>query len=579
MNQLTLLAPQWLWLLVLVPVTCCLALYQHHKSRSDLKKLSSVLSLPPINRRFGAMLLAIALASLSLSRPAWNPRPVGIQDQGRDIVFLLDVSRSMLAEDARPNRLEVARAAIKRVVNLPSNDRFGLVAFAGEASIRSPVTRDRVFLNTLLDSIGPGSVATGGTHIGDALMMVLNNMVDAGNADDNAPEAVDIILITDGEDMGDEPVEAMALLNRLGVRLMVIGLGDSQFGARVPNRDGTGWTLDEGREHWSRLDDNHLQSLAQQAEQGIYFPIGTTWLDLSALLGQMQAMWPADSRDQGEVMKYVEGYPYLITIAIFMLLIFLMHKPALVKHSTTLSCLLLLMVNMAHADIPATVHDLEQQAAALTEQRNYTEAANTYRRMANLADDQHATVTANYNLATTLIFLATQSLDAAMGLDFIDGIEGEGEFIDPELYLSEARHVLRAILLTDPSHEASRRNLEWLAREQSGMYEDLVSTFKQDEEFIEQEQMQDAESNMQGEDTDEADEGSGDSDQEGEDSAENGRGSQGDPNFGDLDTMFRDMMESTPSASSVDIMDQARTLEGKLQQLDQQRQNAVDRDW
>ena len=178
MNQLTLLAPQWLWLLALIPVSCCLALYQHQKSKRDLKKFSASLLLTPLYRRFGTILLAIALVSLSLSRPAWNPQPRGIQDQGRDIIFLLDVSRSMLAEDARPNRLEVARAAIKHVVNLPSNDRFGLVAFAGDAAIKSPITRDRVFLNTLLDSIGPGSVATGGTDIGDALMTVLRNMVE-----------------------------------------------------------------------------------------------------------------------------------------------------------------------------------------------------------------------------------------------------------------------------------------------------------------------------------------------------------------------------------------------------------------
>ena len=579
MNQLTLLAPQWLWLLVLIPVSCFLGFYQYQNSKRDLKKLSTELTVPTFNRRFGAVLLAIALISLSLSRPAWNPQPKGIQDQGRDIIFLLDVSRSMLAEDARPNRLEVARTAIKQVVNLPSSDRYGLAAFAGETAIKSPVTRDLTFLNTLLDSIGPGSVATGGTDIGDALMTVLRNMVDVGSTDDQKPEPVDIILITDGEDMGEEPAEAMALLNKLGVRLMIIGLGDSRYGARVPARDGNGWTLYEGREHWSRLDDNRLQELARQAEQGIYFPVGTAWLDLPTLLDQIRVMWPADGRTQGEVLEYTEGYTWLMSLAIIMLLLSLIQKPALIKHSAVLSCFLLLAVNVTHADTPASIYDLEQKAAALTEQRNYTEAANIYRKMADLAEDKHTTVTANYNLATSLIHIASQSIDAAMGLDFIEGLEDEGEFIDPEIYLSEARHVLRAILLTDPDHEASRRNLEWLAREQSGMMEDLVSTFKQDEEFIEQEQMQDAQSNTQGDDTDEGKEDDGYSDQEGDDTADDGNGTQGDPNFGELETMFSDMLEPTPSASSGDILDQARVLEGKLQQLDQQHQNAVDRDW
>ena len=117
MNNFTLLTPQWLWLLALIPAWCFLAVYQQQKSRNDLKQFSKHISLPALSRRCATLLVTIALLSISLSRPAWDPQPKGLQDQGRDIIFLLDVSRSMLAADARPNRLEVARTAIRQVVN------------------------------------------------------------------------------------------------------------------------------------------------------------------------------------------------------------------------------------------------------------------------------------------------------------------------------------------------------------------------------------------------------------------------------------------------------------------------------
>lgn len=572
MNQLTLLTPQWLWLLALIPAWCFLAVYQQQKSRSDLKQFSKHLSLPAVSRRSVIMLVTIALLSASLSRPAWNPQPKGLQDQGRDIIFLLDVSRSMLADDARPNRLEVARTAIRQVVNTSSNDRIGLVAFAGETSIQSPVTRDRVFLNTLLDTIGPGTVATGGTQIGDALMTVLEKMLDSGNS--GHPESVDIVLITDGEDLGENPDEAIELMNQLGTRLLIIGLGDTQFGARVPTRDGKGWAMGDGREHWSRMDDARLRSLAQQADQGIYFPVGTAWLDLTGILDQLRVLWPADSREQGEVLEYTEGYPYLMALAALLLILSLMQWPARVNTSAVLPCLLLLAVSASHARDPVDLPELEQRASKLIEQKLYADAASLYRRVADLADDQPTAVAASYNLATSLIHLANSSVDDFLSpVDFIEEAMESDEYVDPEIYLSEARKVLRDILLTDPDHEPSKRNLEWLAREQYRLHQDIDTIQQQEQQQGDQEEESEAEANS------ESEEGEESLEQEGDESTDSDADESDSSEFDDMDAMFGDLLEPTPSASAKQILDQARQLEGELQQLDQQRQNTVDRDW
>ncbi|AMO54931.1 hypothetical protein GZ77_25500 [Endozoicomonas montiporae] len=570
MIQLTLLTPQWLWLLALIPAWLFLALYQQRKSHSDLKQFSKNLSLPAVNRRSVSVLITLAVLALSLSRPAWDPQPKGLQDQGRDMIFLLDVSRSMLADDARPNRLEVARTAIRQVVNTSSSDRIGLAAFAGETAIQSPVTRDRIFLNTLLDTISPGTVATGGTQIGDALMTVLEKMLDGGNSGN--PEAVDIVLITDGEDLGEDPVEAIELLNELGTRLLIIGLGDSQFGARVPTRDGKGWAMDDGREHWSRLDDARLRSLAQQADQGIYFPVGTAWLDLPSILDQLRVLWPADSREQGEVLEYTEGYPYLMALAMLMLFLSLVQMPANVKKaSAVIPCLLILAINTAHAQSPVDLQELEQRASQMIEQQLYADAANLYRQVADQADDQATAVAASYNLATSLIHLANSSFLTAV--DFMEEAMESDEYIDPEVYLSEARNVLRDILMTDPEHEPSQRNLEWLALEQYRLHQDTDTIQQQQQQQGEEEEDKDSEANS------ESEEGEESLEQEGDDSADSDADDSNSTEFDDMDAMFGDLLEPTPSASAKQILDQARQLEGELQQLDQQRQNTVDRDW
>ena len=407
-----------------------------------------------------------------------------------------------------------------------------------------------MFLNTLLDTIGPGAVATGGTNIGDALMTVLEKMLDGGNSGN--PEAVDIVLITDGEDLGEDPAEAIELLNQLGTRLLIIGLGDTRFGARVPTRDGTGWAMDDGREHWSRLDDVRLRALSQQADKGIYFPVGTAWLDLPEILDQLRILWPVDSREQGEVMEYTEGYPYLMALAMLMLGLSLVQFPGVTKAATVLPCLLLLFASISQADATLDRHAQEQRAINLTEQGLHSDAANIFRQIADTAEDQQTAVAASYNLATSLIHLANDRYEVFMdAVDFIDEAAESDEYIDPEIYLSEARKVLRDILQTDPGHEPSKRNLEWLALEQFRLHQDSDSAPVQQQQQGEQQEEEDAEANS--ENDEEGDDGL---EQEGDESADSDTNESDSVEFDDdMNMMFGDLLEPTPSASAKQILD------------------------
>ena len=571
MKDLILLAPEWLWLLALIPALWALALYKNDKSLKEVQQFRQAVISVPFKRETLSLSFVVLLLALALARPGWNPQPRGIQEQGRDIIFLLDVSRSMLAEDARPNRLEVARTAIRNTINSASDDRFGLAVFAGETAIQSPITRDRIFLNTVLDTVSPGSVPTGGTDIGNAMQAVLDTMIHEDSG------AVDIVLITDGEDLGEEPEQAVVLLNELGARLLVIGLGDSQFGARVPARDDAGWTMDGDREHWSRLDEVYLRNLAEQADQGIYFPVGTAWLDLSGIIDQLSVLWPGKNREQGAVVNYTEGYQYLLLLA-FLALADHIIRIWRIKPGAAAICILLLSFNIQAVELQEkeqeSISELEKKAVLLLEQKRFDEAAVTYREVAQQADTVEMAVAANYNLATSLILLANSEFTVLpSSIKFLEAMgDGTEDYIDPEIYLDEAKDILRDILKADPDHAPSIRNLEWLAMEQYRLQEDIVDVDVEHEERGNEEEDRD-DLNGQEESLD------GDGEYDDDEYEDYEAGEVDDSAFDEMDPMYGDMLETTPSVSTRQILEEARQLENSLRELDQRRQNPVERDW
>jgi len=247
------------------------------------------LTASPRNRRWKAALVvaAVALVAVSLARPAWNPKPQTVERRGRDIVFLLDVSRSMLAEDLAPNRLERAKIAIKDLVDRLEGDRVALVAFAGTAVLKCPLTLDYGFFEMILDGLDPSSVSRGGTMIGDAIRRALDDAYD-----DQERKYKDIILITDGEDHDSFPVEAAGEAGRRGVRIIAVGLGDGAQGKRIPVTDERGnrsFLTYEGREVWSRLDAETLRKIVNATPGGRYLNVSTGTIDLGAVYANLIA--------------------------------------------------------------------------------------------------------------------------------------------------------------------------------------------------------------------------------------------------------------------------------------------------
>ena len=229
------------------------------------------------------LVLATLLAGVvGLMRPQ-TPGGTETIDRGvrADIMVVLDVSKSMLAEDAAPSRLARAKAEIGEFIERVRDQRVGLVVFAGRASVVSPLTSDYGFFRLVLRDVGPGSVTRGGTRIGDAV----RKAVAAFGVDRGTPRVM--LLITDGEDHDSYPLDAVADAVEAGVRIVTIGFGSEdgseivvtnpRTGARQPLVDGDGNLVR------SRLDGDLLRRIALESE-GIYVPAGTAALDIDSIV-------------------------------------------------------------------------------------------------------------------------------------------------------------------------------------------------------------------------------------------------------------------------------------------------------
>jgi len=234
---------EMLHLLWLLPALGAFFAYAAWKRRSALARFVEApllaqlrVTTSPVRRRWkaGILLSGCAFLVIALARPAWNPKPKTLTRRGRDVVFMLDVSRSMLAEDLAPNRLERSKLAIRDAVEVLEGDRVALVVFAGTAVVKCPLTLDYGFFRMMLEDVSMDSAARGGTMIGDALRKTLKEVFD-----DREKRFKDIVLITDGEDHDSFPVEAAKEAGVQGVRLIAIGIGDAPGGRYLNVATGT----------------------------------------------------------------------------------------------------------------------------------------------------------------------------------------------------------------------------------------------------------------------------------------------------------------------------------------------------
>jgi Ca-activated chloride channel family protein len=275
-----------LWLLVVVAAGLILTGYAAiARRRASLKFATARLRnqiLPSGNSSRHLMSAILIAASLTLLCVAmmdirWGKTWREVPQKGIEVMFVLDVSRSMLAEDAAPNRLIRARQMIKDMVDEMAGDRVGLVVFAGDTRQAVPLTSHYEDFKQTLDSVGPHSVRVGGSRLGDAIKAAADGFISKTN-DHKA-----IVVFTDGEDQESKPAEiAKQIHEEKGIRIFTVGLGDIDQGARIPETDDrrSGFVQYEGQQVWSKMNGQILSQIATDTD-GAYIPAGTRQVNMA----------------------------------------------------------------------------------------------------------------------------------------------------------------------------------------------------------------------------------------------------------------------------------------------------------
>ena len=282
-------SPQWSDCLWAIAILAALLVWLEWRRGSALSELLSAVMQLRLVRRLSMTrrILTIVLLALSaccfvvaLMRPQYGLTYVKSTRVGAQIMFCLDLSKSMLAEDTAPNRLERAKADITDLLGFLQGDQVGLIGFAGRARVMCPLTPDYGFFKLILDGADPDSIGMGGTRLEEPLRKALEGF----RAESDVSRVV--FLITDGEDHDSKPLDVANDAIERGIKIVAVGLGD-ESGSEIlitdPNTGATERVLDgDGNPVVTRLDGDTLRELAM-ATEGVYIPAGTGTLDLNSI--------------------------------------------------------------------------------------------------------------------------------------------------------------------------------------------------------------------------------------------------------------------------------------------------------
>lgn len=261
--------PALLALVFLVPLAALFWSFLRARREKALRRLS--MKVPPSGAASLQSALIVSGLFLSLfaaSRPQWGKSMEKTVSRARNVAIAIDVSRSMLAQDVRPNRLERAKADVADLVDSLGGDRCAIVAFRRTGVTVCPLTTDHGFLRGALERLTPDSAPRGETDLGSAIRASLDALDPAAD-DHNA-----IIVISDGGDLRGEAIANAELAKKRGIPIFTVGIGDPKNAATLPAEDGKGVQKFNGKPVTVKLEEYALKAIAE-ASNGRYVPLAT----------------------------------------------------------------------------------------------------------------------------------------------------------------------------------------------------------------------------------------------------------------------------------------------------------------
>jgi Ca-activated chloride channel family protein len=460
-----------------------------------LDQLTEQASLSRTWIKAGCVLLAVVVIGLALARPQlgveWSERKA----RGLDIVFVLDSSKSMLATDLRPTRLDRAKLAIIDLVERLESDRIGLIAFAGQAFLQTPPTLDYAAFRESLDAIDPNVMTSGGSDLGNAIK-------EAGEAFPSENNVKVVVLLTDGEDLGGNAAQAAAAAREEGIQVFDIGIGtpEGEY-LKIRNQQGIEEFVRDadGQPVLSQLDEATLQQIAQ-ATGGSYSRLSSESLD--QLYRSVLATLPREERESELQEIHIERFQWALSAALIFLVMEILIRR---RRNAAIHTSVLLLAALACSPTDAQAQTEEAPIDARSSYNSAYEAFNSgdyetaitgYEAAVSQTDDLRIQRDALYNMAHATYQQGRstyQSGDPQGALEQIkkaeslfksaQEIDPEDAAIQPDLeQVSKVRETIEKLIEQQQKQEQ---------QEQSDQSENSEDSGQQDEQSEENEQNQD----------------------------------------------------------------------------------------
>ncbi len=284
-------------------------------ARQLLGRLTGNISTARRHIKKGLVLAAVFLVFVALARPQVGSQWVEVKRKGIDLLFAIDTSKSMLAEDIKPNRLERASLAIADFVEKLSGDRVGLMPFAGTAYLLCPLTIDYDAFMQSLAAVNTSLIPQGGTNIEAVIGKAVQTL---GNAANHKI----LIILTDGENLQGNAIEAAEAAGKQGLTIYTVGVGTSQ-GELIPVKKDSGQDFIKdasGNFVTSRLDAETLTKVSEKSK-GLYVPLGAAGEGLATIYQQKLALIPKDDLLERRHKVPIERFEWPLALALLLLII------------------------------------------------------------------------------------------------------------------------------------------------------------------------------------------------------------------------------------------------------------------
>lgn len=317
--------PEYLFLFLAIPVLIGLFAYSQYIRKKKIKlfgnpdllaELMPHVSFVRPQVKFYIQIAAISLIIIVLAQPQFGTKMEKEKRKGIEVMIALDISNSMMAQDIQPNRLEKSKQVLSKMVDDMTEDKVGLVVFAGDAYTQLPITVDYISAKMFMSSINPKLVARQGTAIGTAVDLCIKSF---GDIKEKTETGRAIIVITDGENHEDDAVAAAKLALEKGILVYVVGMGKPE-GAPIPV-DGTMsfWKDKDGNVVVSKLNEEMCKNIAQ-AGGGVYVRADNTNNAYKVITKELNKLAKAEIKTQ-VFSDYNEQFQSFALLALLLLLL------------------------------------------------------------------------------------------------------------------------------------------------------------------------------------------------------------------------------------------------------------------